>query len=312
MLVFSPADYQNLLECDFASCVIQDHMGGFDHNMTCFLLDRLNSKSTLIDVRTEYVFNDDIKNAYPNLNLTYDPYQWYINNLGQGFDEYRVHPCLTFERFLCSFNGTPHVSRKLLVSVLKKFGWFDEHTVSKNFAFEQGVIKGHVEDIVNDERFYGKFFVDDTEFARSINSFCYERFDHNKNIRALESRLTQCFLHLVSETLATSYYPFITEKFLYSVVTRGLFVTYGQPGWHTHLERYYGFKRFNKIFDYRFDSVMNPVERLIELISMISKFSRLSSDDWRDLYAMESDAIEFNYEHFASGKYLTWHSNFIV
>jgi len=37
---------------------------------------------------------------------------------------------------------------------------------------------------------------------------------------------------------------------------------------------------------------------------MISKFSKLSVHDWHDLYQMESDAIEYNYNHYFSGDYL--------
>jgi hypothetical protein len=104
--------------------------------------------------------------------------------------------------------------------------------------------------------------------------------------------------------MAASYYPFVTEKFLYSVVTRGLFLSYAQPGWHAHLEKYYGFKPYTKLFDYRFDTIENPVERLVELMTMISKFSVLSSDDWKDLYLLEQDSIEYNYNHYFSGDYL--------
>ena len=104
--------------------------------------------------------------------------------------------------------------------------------------------------------------------------------------------------------MATSYYPFVTEKFLYSVATRGLFLSYAQPGWHEHLEKYYGFKRYTKLFDYRFDTIENPIERLVELMSMISKFSVLSLDDWRDLYLLEQDTIEYNYDHYFSRRYL--------
>jgi hypothetical protein len=104
--------------------------------------------------------------------------------------------------------------------------------------------------------------------------------------------------------MATSYCPFVTEKFLYSIVTRGLFLAYAQPGWHDHVEKYYGFKRYTKLFDYRFDAIQNPVERLIELMSMISKFSMLSITDWTDLYLLEQETIEYNYNHFFSGDYL--------
>ena len=104
--------------------------------------------------------------------------------------------------------------------------------------------------------------------------------------------------------MANSYYPIITEKVFYSIVNRGLFLSYAQPGWHEHLEKYLGFKRFTKIFDYRFDLITNPVERLVELISMLSKFSILTNEEWREMYMIEQETIEYNYDRYFSQDYL--------
>ena len=54
----------------------------------------------------------------------------------------------------------------------------------------------------------------------------------------------------------------------------------------------------------RFDSITNPVERVVELMTMISKFSKLTINEWRDLYLIEQDNIEFNYNNYFSGNYL--------
>jgi hypothetical protein len=45
-------------------------------------------------------------------------------------------------------------------------------------------------------------------------------------------------------------------------------------------------------------------------MSMLSKFSLLSSDDWRDLYEMESDTIEHNYDLYFSKKYIKYLEQF--
>jgi len=150
---------------------------------------------------------------------------------------------------------------------------------------------------------YSRFFVNNDEFNSSVYSFGHVQYDHKNNIYNLEDKLTGSFLHIVSESMATSYYPFVTEKFLYSIVTRGLFLAYAHPGWHAHIEKYYGFKLYNTIFDYSFDTIKNPVKRLIRLIETVSKFSTLSVDDWKDLYHMEQDNIEYNYDHYFSGRY---------
>jgi hypothetical protein len=56
--------------------------------------------------------------------------------------------------------------------------------------------------------------------------------------------------------------------------------------------------------DKSFDSIQNPVERLVELISMLSKFSVLTSDEWRDFHDMERETLEYNYHHYVSRDYL--------
>lgn len=285
---------------------VLDHADGFGSDLKCAKFDSIltvNSRGIVC----EYVVDDTVLQQYPGLEfkINLDVRKKILNTLV----DYKCHPYLNFKNFICSFNGSPHVSRKLLVSALNKFNWFDREYSSKNFSYSTDILDGHIVDYVAERvNYYRKFFIGDKseDFFQTINSFGHVRFDHRNNIYALEHKLTESFLHVVSETMATSYYPFVTEKFLYSVVTRGLFLAYAQPGWHTHLEKYYGFKPYIKLFDYKFDTILNPVERLVELMSMIAKFSILSTDDWRDLYEMEKDTIEYNYEQYFSGNYLTY------
>jgi hypothetical protein len=280
-----------------------DHGGGFNKELKNHYLDSLEQQSC--SVRCEYCIDKVLQSIYSNIKFGLSPHKARL--LG-SFKDYDQHPQPKFDRFLCSFNGSDHVSRKFLVAALHRWRYFDSGTCSKNFRFTPDKIDGHLADYLDQQqhRFYRKFFIDKTsaEFFESTSGFGHVQYNHARNIHNLEDQLTSSFLHVVSETLATSYYPFVTEKFLYSVVTRGLFLAYAQPGWHDHLERYYGFRRYDRVFDYRFDTIQNPVERLVELMSMISKFSVLSSNDWRDLYETESETIEYNYDHYFSLDYL--------
>jgi|694.fasta_scaffold00286_44 hypothetical protein len=286
--------------------ILFDHLGGFDANFKNRLLDVFLKNKCKNQIYTQYQIDFLKLSHYNTLNIkNYAEFQNRLNF--KHFVNYTIHPTLNYKNFICSFNGSPHVSRKLLVSILSKFGYFNNNYCSKNFSYTKNMLNGHITDYVNDQdNFYLKFFVNEhsEEFFQSTNSFGHVRFEHNQNIHNLESKLTESFLHIVSETAATSYYPFVTEKFLYSIVTRGLFLAYAQPGWHAHVEKYHGFKRYTKLFDYRFDSIKNPVERLVELITMISKFSHLTPAEWHDLYLIEQDTIEYNYDHYFSNRYL--------
>jgi hypothetical protein len=289
--------------------IIPDHLGGFDCNYFSPVLTDIVTYANELKIKnidTAYIFDDKIKKQYPDITFRY--VQSIIGGMGwETLAKYDIHPEINFKNFTCSFNGSPHVSRKLLVSILQKFGYFNTDYCSKNFSYSTEIIDGHISDFVGDnELFYRKFFIADNseDFFQTQHSFGHVRFDHARNIYNLENKLTQSFIHLVSETLATSYQPFVTEKFLYSVVSRGLFLSYAQPGWHDHVEKYYGFNKYTKLFDYRFDAIQNPVERLVELICMVSKFSTLSTHDWHDLYLIEQDTVEYNYNHYFSGDYL--------
>lgn len=289
--------------------MIQDHMGGHRYDMTNSVLDHLNNiagkqnKKLLIHYHS--ILDHTVTSHYPNLQINFDANFQNRINLTE-FIKYNMHPEINFKNFVCSFNGSPHVSRKLLVSIIKKLGWFDPNYCSKNFQFDLISIDGHLGDLLlpDQQQFYNKFFLTSNKFGQQKYSFGHVQYNHSTNIYNLENKLTKSFLHVVSETLATSYYPFVTEKFLYSIVTRGLFLAYAQPGWHSHVEKYYGFKRYTKLFDYRFDAIQNPVERLVELITMVSKFSQLTPAEWKDLYLLQQCEIEYNYDHYFSGNYL--------
>jgi hypothetical protein len=310
-MIISANNYQEFLDKKLLpepkeDIYLVDHLGGFDRNLNNDLLEYVSQNFKNNTVFSQYVIDQDLIARYPNIRFERTPDLNYKINF-EHFHNYRIHSELKFEKFLCSFNGSEHVSRRFLVSILEKFGWFDPEICSKNFSFSINKIDGSIEDFVPDTHsYYRKFFIGkkSKEFFQSVYTFDYNRYDHKNNIYTLENKITQSFLHIVSETMATSYYPFVTEKFLYSIVTRGLFLAYAQPGWHEHLEKYYGFRRYDTIFDYRFDQIKNPIERLVELMSMISKFSTLSSDDWRDLYEMESETIEHNYDWYFSKQYI--------
>jgi hypothetical protein len=296
-----------------STVIIQDHMGGFDLNMHNPMLKLLNdyalANNRIYSVYQSYILTPEVKKNYPGLDLHYKSVHGHGNYFSSLVD-YKIHPEIKYKNFLCSFNGSPHVSRKLLVSILNKFGFFNPEYSTKNMLFTATELDGHLTEWVYDkQKFYNCFFMNQDSFYPKIYTYNYSSIDHMKNIKSLENRLTKSFLHIVSESHATGYYPFYTEKFLYSIVTRGLFLSYAQPKWHEHLERYCGFRLYRNLFNYDFDAIINPVDRLIELMCMISKFSQLSQDDWHLLYDLESENIEYNHDHYFSGNFIKQLSN---
>jgi len=284
---------------------VYDHLNGFDKDLNNKLLESLSKQNFSKRINVQYTFVDEIFKKYPTLDLNFS-LGMENEMIFRHFHTYNVHPLLNYKNFICSFNGSSHVSRQLLTSVLEHFGVFSNKFCTKNFKTSSSQVIEHLNNLGlsnNEIKLLRKFFITSNEFCNTQYTFKYERFKHGNNIFNLENKITQSFVHLVSETMSTSYHPFITEKFLYSIVTRGLFVTYGQPNWHQHLKEFYGFKLYENIFDYSFDLESNPVKRLIKIMEMLLKFKTLSFNDLHELYELEKDAIEYNYNHYFSKQY---------
>jgi hypothetical protein len=285
-----------------------DHLNGFDQNGNNELLHALDQRSTNLKVSTNYVLPDQIKKLYPNLTFTnwIGPIMTYLDFCKQPL----VLPTnREFSNFVCSFNASDCYARQFLTSALHKFGWFNPEYSSKMFVVSKDTIDGNLASYVNhdQERFYRKFIIDDNadEFYQSSIEFGYDKLNNLGNLTHLQEKITSSFVQIVSETVGHSYVPYLTEKLIYPIVCKTLWVGYAQPGWHAYVKKMCGFKQYDKIFDYSFDNIQNPVIRLVEMLTMLSKFENLSKLDWHDLYLIEKDTIDFNYDHYFSRSYLT-------
>lgn len=288
---------------------IIDHALGFDRNLRCSVLNQIHNQTLhRRTVATEYIFDHRVRDLYPKFDFVFDVNSWYQENGIENLQTFEHSPKKDLSVFACSFNNNPHIGRKLLTSAMHYYGFFNPETCSKTFTLNPYEVIGTLYDFVGDRADWYKKFFD----GKELNDFYQNRYvfgpmvsrDHSRNQQHLKSKIDKSFLHIVSETMPTSYYPFVTEKFLYSVVQKGLFVAHAQPGWHRHVFYYYGFRRYNKIFNYDFDLIQNPVQRLIAMLDMVAKFSKMSPKDWQDLYEVEKETIEYNFEHFVSGNYL--------
>ena len=299
------------------SLCFTDHIGGFSSDFHNIYFDKLESFGTNRNIYYDCLLEDSVHDIYDNLNI-----QFKLNacedmqNLGliTSLFTYDTHPDNTFDNFICSFNGSDDYGRQFLVSMMYRHGWFNTDYCSKNFISSYDRIDGNLEHFLDkdDIEMYRKLIIGSgasdnfASFLNNTNGFSFNKsaYDYRTDITHIENKITSSFVHLVSESMMTSYHPYITEKAFYSIVSRGLYITYGQPGWHRFFEKYYGFKKYDKIFDYSFDEITNPIKRLVEIFTMLYKFSFLSEHDWHDLYLMEQDTIDYNYEHYFSKNFL--------
>lgn len=293
---------------------LEDHLGGFDRHYRNPVLDKINAMGKKYVIHYHNVLDTKVHQNYDNLTIKFSAALQDKKNFSI-FDRVDLDYIESdFEHFLCCFSGSEHVSRQFLVSALHKFGWFDFDTCSKMFKTTVDRVDGNISAFFTDpeqERLYRKFVLTDSEeFLNLQHGFGYTRYDHVGNVTTLHRITEKSFIQIVSETMGTSSCVYITEKLMYPIVSKVLFLTYGQAHYHSHLETYYGFKKYSKIFDYNFDSIENPVIRLVTMLSMLAKFDKLSMTDLHDLYLLEKDTIEHNYDWFRSKQYIKYMSQY--
>jgi len=152
MLEFpTPYDFSSITDklLQQNSLIVGDHIGGFDQFKNNTILNKLNQlahdHSAKFNIFYVGILTDDIKKKYENLNILFS-FDIQNNRCWELLKNYNTHPLKTYKNFVCSFNGSEHVSRKLLVSILEKFRWFNPDYCSKNFSYSTDILDGHIYD----------------------------------------------------------------------------------------------------------------------------------------------------------------------
>jgi len=96
-------------------------------------------------------------------------------------------------------------------------------------------------------------------------------------------------IEVVLETLFDDTRLHLTEKSLRPIACGRPFILAAAPGSLAYL-RSYGFKTFNDYIDETYDSIQDPLERLMFIVNEMKKISQLSLDQkrqlWKNLYAI--------------------------
>lgn len=245
-----------------------DHLDGFDCRLNNWFLSDVAEHGPR-RVYTQYMFSDRVKKLYPNLDLRYS-LPLVLNSYPMVSIINSVQPVnKTFDHFVCCFNWSSHVGRVWLVNKLRELGWFDNNSCTQNWGTRNTFLEKN-------------------------------KLDQVKNFVNLSPIIQKSFLHIISETKPESYYPFPTEKFYDPILNKTLWIAYAPPGYHRMIESF-GFN-LHKSFDYSFDSIEDPIERLDALIEQIKPLQ--NKQRWNQIYRSESDVISYNYKHMVSLRYV--------
>lgn len=104
-----------------------------------------------------------------------------------------------------------------------------------------------------------------------------------------------CFTEIVCESNLDAL--FLTEKTCKPIVGKKPFVLFAKPGSHEYLKEL-GYKLYDDIFDYSFDSIQDDEERAEAIIQQFKVINNYSNEQLEKMYESIIDIIEYNYNHY--------------
>lgn len=264
---------------------LDDHLLGFDSQG----YNKLISSIDPAEIHTEYVLPDWVKKNYPQHTFKFNAELMIKNNhLMQAIEFDNPTSLLTFNNFLCCFNRSHHPGREWVAKELFRRNLFDPKFCSKGFVIPQQKFDASIHNFLKQITIHG------------ISS----QVDVKSNLFELSPLISSSFINLVSETVPESYVPFPTEKFLFPVLNKRLWISYAQPRYHEFLTDVLGFQLYDAFFDYSFDKIKDPQQRLISMLDEIEPYSKLSNSAWRSIYKALEPVIEHNYHWAKTGQFI--------
>ena len=117
------------------------------------------------------------------------------------------------------------------------------------------------------------------------------------------SKLTESFLHIVTETCYWDDKTHLTEKIFKPIVARQPFVLLGCANNLQYL-RSYGFKTFDAWWDESYDTITDPIERLQAVVKIIIEICSMSDEDLTAMLHGMQHVLNYNYNRFYSKEFI--------
>jgi hypothetical protein len=209
------------------------------------------------------------------------------NNKNEDFSVNTIKP--NFERLYVNHNNKPRIHRCIMMDYLYKNNLFEYGFNSWNQLQLLGNKMGSSADVgtPGESTYNFKYW---TEELLSIDGYS----DKSKNFTDEHSNLLynpNTFMALVGET-AYGISP-ITEKTYRCILQQQPFLAYGGVNQNKELTKY-GFKLYDEIFDYEFES--SPIlENRIQ--GVIDNLNKIKDSDYNKLYQIIKPKLEYNQKH---------------
>lgn len=206
-----------------------------------------------------------------NANVYFNPEYW----ISETYRFIQQHNCQVtvknLEKIFLSLNTRPHTHRCKFIDYVKKHNLMEFGDISWHFT----------ENPSYEWKYWSpKVMTLDDEYKKNLNSY-----------QTIPIQFNTTFMSLISESTLKSH--FITEKTWMPVFFKKPFLIWGPSGIHEKFKSL-GFKLYDDVFDYSFDSVDDDNTRLDMLMEEVKK---LKNRNLNDLRKSILDVIEFNYNH---------------
>lgn len=275
-------------------------------------IQKINPDEIIIDCTTEYsyeiIFDDFIKRIQPWLeknnkfvkvlttctdghkitpNIITERFagitEFFLpwNFSGTNYDDLASYPVEKTKKLYTCYNHSPKPERAMLVDYL-----------SKENLLNLGLVTFHYPNYIPFNRYKwkyhnGKKLIDEDEniFPDTPKYPLTFSQEYPKNYFT-------GFIDIVTETAYNKNEFFITEKTIKPLFVLKPFLVLSCEGFHTEFLRdYHGFKLYDEIFDYSFDTMPNVEDRIIGIVNNIKNFPKVSKTT---LYKEIFNKLQYN------------------
>ncbi len=191
-----------------------------------------------------------------------------------------------FNYKVISLNNKPHTHRCLMMDLLSKYKIIDNNAISWHER------KYHSEQTKNQLTSIARGYPWKYWTPKVLTLTDNYKNEIDQNILPKEYKTSFCQLVIESTTDV----PFITEKTSMPLFFMKPFIVASCVNFHSILKRM-GFKLYEEIFDYDFDSMTNDKKRFDEIAKNLAKINYTSKRNIIKLYELIYDKLLYNKNH---------------
>ncbi len=306
-IIYNLKDYMSKLNELTLKHGLKDRVFWFTINPLDFkLTNKCKFKLLFLDSLTNVLFEGRINNTYFVKKNFQDPakfhkYQYSFEPKNNTFELLDINNC---DKYFMASSAKAKAHRLLSTYLIKNRIGLDKgivtyHGFNDDYLSLEGYLNLYKDELAN----Y------DISIQELLDFRCFkgDNFDDISNHpfeRSLQPSFVdaykRCLLNYVNESTANEVEIFITEKIWLNYAHGKPFILNGNKNTLLYLNKYYGFKSFDGIFDESYDSMDNFVDRVHFGVEELTKFCSLSFEDAKSKVKKLQKVYDHNYNIFHS------------